>query len=94
MNEQVTKSQVRNNFKYAREMMRQADELMKADEVDLTFAQEIAAELTACVATFAEWVDDKQDEFDEAQDDDDMNPLAVVMPAGAFDQQVWNAWTN
>lgn len=53
----VTKSNVRSNFKHARGLMRLADDIMKQAQPDLDDMQVIANELIACVATFAEYVE-------------------------------------
>ena len=55
----VTKDDVRSNFKHARGLMRAADDIMKQTQPDLDDMQAIANELIACVATFAEYVEQR-----------------------------------
>ena len=88
----VTKSRVRNDFKHARYLMRLADDAMKEAEYDFEGMESLANELVACMATFEEWIADERDAAEEAADEP--NPLAVQVPAGAWDQDVWNAWTR
>lgn len=92
----VTKSQVRSNFRYAREMMRQAEAAMKANSTDFADMTSIANELIACAATFAEYVEDAREAYAEAQEEaqEEPNPYAVQIPNGAFDQDEWNAYTR
>ena len=91
--ETTTKSQVRSDFRYARFLMRQADDVMKSGSTDFEDMESIANEMIAAASTFAQWVEEQKEAAAENQEDD-MNPLAVIMPPGAFNQQVWNAWTN
>jgi hypothetical protein len=48
MSDKVTKGQVRNDFKYAREIMRQAEVAMKKDDIDELSI--LAHELVGCAA--------------------------------------------
>ena len=61
----VTKSNVRSDFRYARELMRQADAAMKANSTDFHDLESIANELIACVATFSQWIEDQREEATE-----------------------------
>lgn len=62
----TTKSQVRSGFKYARELMRQAEEILK-DSKNLTDFSEgseigqIANELIASVAFLAQWREEQEE---------------------------------
>lgn len=57
----TTKGLVRRDFTMARELMRQADAAMTANSADFDDLQAIANEMIACVATFAQWVEDRQE---------------------------------
>ena len=61
MNGQIPKFAVRGNFKYAREMMQIADEAMRTNSTDFDRMEEIANEMMACVATFAQYVEEKRE---------------------------------
>lgn len=61
--DKTTKTQVRSDFSYARELMRQADELMKAGITDFSESGEagqIANELTASASTFLQYLDERR----------------------------------
>jgi hypothetical protein len=62
MNGKTPKFAVRSNFKYAREMMRLAEEAMRSNSTDFDRMEEIANEMMACVATFAQYVEEKREE--------------------------------
>lgn len=91
--ETTTKSHVRSDFRYAREMMRQADAAMKSGSADFEDMESIANELIAAASTFAQWIEEQKEAAAEKQEES-MNPLAVIMPSGSFNQQEWNAWAN
>lgn len=100
---ETTKSQVRSDFKYARELMRQADAAMRSyrpvpGENDYEDMRAIANELIACVATFEQWVEEAQDAAEAAEEEreetETPNPYAVQIPQGAWDQDEWNMWTR
>ena len=59
MNDKTTKSRVRSDFKYARELMRQADAAMKSGTYDLEDLQSIESELIACMSTFSQWIEEQ-----------------------------------
>jgi hypothetical protein len=61
MNGNIPKFAVRGNFKYAREMMVLADEAMRSNSTDYERMEEIANEMMACVATFAQYVEEKKE---------------------------------
>lgn len=54
---QYTKSEVRSEFKYARELMRQAETLIKND--DVAELRDIACELIAAASTLAAYVEER-----------------------------------
>ena len=62
MNDKTTKRSVRSDFKYARELMRQADLAMKASSLDFDDLALIESELIACTATFSQWIEEQRDE--------------------------------
>jgi hypothetical protein len=62
MIDKTTKSHVRSDFKYARAMMRLAEEAMQSNSTDFDRMEEIANEMTACAATFAQYVEEKREE--------------------------------
>ena len=62
MNNKTPKFAVRSNFKYAREMMRLAEEAMRSNSTDFDRMEEIANEMMAAVATFAQYVEEKMEE--------------------------------
>jgi|OM-RGC.v1.035757339 hypothetical protein len=62
MNDRITKSHVRTNFRYARDLMRQADAAMKSNTHDFDDLASIESELIACVATFSQWIEDQREE--------------------------------
>lgn len=62
MSDKTTKRSVRSDFKYARELMRQADYAMKSGSRDFDDLESIANELIACVATFSQWIEDQREE--------------------------------
>lgn len=62
MNDKTTKKNVRSDFRYARELMRQADQAMTANRSDFDNLDEIANELIACVATFSQWIEEQREE--------------------------------
>lgn len=53
----TTKTQVRSDWAYARELMRQADTALKADNLDEL--SEIALELSAAASTLLQYLDDR-----------------------------------
>lgn len=61
MIDKTTKSHVRSDFKYARAMMRMADEAMISNSTDFDRMEEIANEMMACAATFAQYVEEKKE---------------------------------
>lgn len=62
MNERITKKEVRSDFKHARYLMRLAEAAMRNPETDWADAEVIANELVACAATFAQYVQEQQEE--------------------------------
>jgi hypothetical protein len=58
---ETTKSEVRSNFKYARAMMRLADEAMRTNSTNYDDMEQIANEMMACAATFAQYVEEKRE---------------------------------
>ena len=56
----ITKKDVRSEFKYCRDLMRQADEAMKNPDIDLSDAESIALELSASSSVFFCWVEQQQ----------------------------------
>jgi hypothetical protein len=61
MNGQIPKFAVRGNFKYAQEMMRQAEEAMRTNSTDYEDMEAIANEMMAAVASFAQYVEEKKE---------------------------------
>ena len=61
MIDKTTKSHVRSDFKYARAMMRLADEAMRSNSSDYDRMESIANEMMGCVATFAQYVEEKRE---------------------------------
>ena len=53
----TTKTQVRSDWAYARELMRQADTALKADNLDEL--SEIALELSAASSTLIQYLEDR-----------------------------------
>lgn len=53
----VTKTQVRSDFTYARECMRQAEAALKADDLDAL--AELALELSGAMGTLLQYVNDR-----------------------------------
>ena len=90
--ETTTKSQVRSDFKYAREMMRQADAAMKSGSTDFEDMESIANEMIAAASTFAQWVEEQKEAAAEKPAVDPK--YTVQIPAGAWDQDIWNIWTR
>jgi hypothetical protein len=91
----TTKSQVRSDFKHARELMRQADAFMKdyrhepgQDFSEFEDMRAVANELIACVATFSQWVEDAQDAAEEAAEEEESSPVSIVAPAPSEDPEV------
>lgn len=60
--DKTTKKEVRSDFKHARYLMRLAEEAMRNNESDWADAEVIANELVACAATFAQYVEEQQEE--------------------------------
>jgi len=54
----TSKTRVRRNFTHARELMRQAEQMMvrTPNPEDM---EAVANELIACVATFSEWIEEQ-----------------------------------
>lgn len=93
--EATTKSQVRSDFKYAREMMRQADAVMRSSSKNFEDMESIANELIAAASTFAQWVEEqKESAAQEREEKETPNPYAVQIPQGAWNQDEWNAYTR
>ena len=61
MIDKTTKHHVRSDFKYAREMMRQANEAMRSNSTDYDRMEEIANEMMACAATFAQYIEEQKE---------------------------------
>lgn len=57
----VTKTNVRRDFQYARLMMRQAEAALRSDSRDFDDLESIANELLASVATFAEYIEQQRE---------------------------------
>jgi hypothetical protein len=57
MNEMTTKAQVRSDFKYAREMMRQAEVAMKSNDIEELSV--IAHEFMACSSTLFQYMEER-----------------------------------
>ena len=94
---ETTKSQVRSDFKHARELMRQADAFMKdyrhepgQDFSEFEDMRAVANELIACAATFSQWVEDAQDAAEEAAEEEPQpqNPGAIHWGAPSDDPEV------
>lgn len=62
MIDRTTKKQVRSDFKHARYLMRLAEQAMCEIDTDWSETQVIANELIACAATFAQYVEEQQEE--------------------------------
>jgi hypothetical protein len=93
----TTKQRVRKDFSYAREMMREADVLMRSygkqwDEYDFEKAEEVANELIAAVGSFYAWVEEMKDAHEEAAEEEEyaepQNPSAIHFGAPSDDPEV------
>lgn len=60
MSDTTTKKRVRSDFSHARYLMRLADQTLRTDEPDWDDAETIANELIACVATFAQYIEERK----------------------------------
>lgn len=91
MNDLRTKTGIRRDMTYTRRAMQQIDQAMRND--DWAAVSEMARELSGIWGTVD---NDALDHIEAAREaaDDEPNPLAVQVPAGAWDQDVWNAWTR
>jgi len=68
----TTKGDVRANFKYARELMKQANQIMKGSHHIIDFsndsdAGQICNELIASVGAFQDWLDTQQERINKAK---------------------------
>ena len=59
-NRMTSKGSVRSDFRYVRDLMRQAETLMQNRNWDQKEADDIANNLIAAVTTFAQYVEDQQ----------------------------------
>lgn len=57
----TTKKEVRSDFRYARHLMRLAEAAIVNADTDWADAEEIANELIACAATFAQYVEEQRE---------------------------------
>ena len=92
-----TKSQVRKDFKYARELMREADRIMRSYSSEWNYrdfdeAEGIANEMIAAIGTFYAWVEDMKDAHEEAAEEEEyaepQNPSAIHFGAPSDDPEV------
>jgi hypothetical protein len=68
----TTKSDVRSNFKYARELMKQANQIMKdskniTDFTNDSDAGQLCNELVASVGAFQDWLDTQQERINQTK---------------------------
>lgn len=56
----TTKAQVRAESTYIRELLRQVDNTLKSDTLDLEDAEQLANELVASATVFTEWLNEQR----------------------------------
>jgi hypothetical protein len=70
MSYKTTKADVRSNFRYAKDLMKQASQIMRDSKTITDFsndsdAGQLCNELVACVATFQIWLDEQQESINK-----------------------------
>ena len=72
MSEQITKSAVRSDFTYMRELMRRADKMMRDETTDHSIGgdfEQLSQELMGCAATLNAYIEQQRRAAGDTSDD-------------------------